>query len=387
MELMRPMKFGGEQLVFGENALAHLERLQGKRAMILISGQRFCHNGVVEKIGQHLAKAGMEYRWFDGVTREPDYACICQGGAALADYAPDVIIALGGGSVLDAAKLMWLVYEHPEIDTLEKLEQCHNRAPRLRQKAYLVEIPTTSGTASECSRSAVLTDAQAHRKVGISDMQFIPDVAILDPSLTYSLPPSLTAETGMDALTHAVEAYFSLRANLLSDVFAVTAAEYLFENLPIACEKPEDFPARNAMQLGSYLAGMAFSNVSLGICHSIAHTLGGEFHLAHGLLNAILLPAVVEFNLQEPDAARKASELERRLQVTSLPQALRQLNSRLGIPTLASQIDRDTFYAKLPQLAQLAQQDGCTKTNPRKTTAADLQALMERIYEEVSHGN
>lgn len=380
MELMRPMKLGGGQLVFGQGALRHLERLRGTRALIVVSGGRFRRAGVTDAIARHLAAAGMESSVYEDVARDPDFACVRRGAAEMARRQPDVIVALGGGSVLDAAKAMWVLYEHPEIETFAQLERCHNHVPPLHKKAYLVAIPTTSGTASEASRSMVITDVDTHRKVGVSDAQLVPDVAILEPELTYSLPAGLTAETGMDALTHALEALVSLRANFISDVFAEKAAALILASLADACAYPESYEARNAMQLGSYLAGLAFSNVSLGICHSIAHALGGEFGLPHGLLNAIALPYVLAFNREQPGAAEKFRALEHSLGLGPLSEEVRGLNQRLGVPALARLIDEAAFFEKLPALARTAQGDGCTKTNPRPTDEETMRRLMEQIY-------
>ncbi|MEG0229044.1 MAG: iron-containing alcohol dehydrogenase, partial [Oscillospiraceae bacterium] len=212
--MMRPMKMAGSQLMFGEGCLAHLETLQGKKALIVASGSMI-KTGIIKIVCDHLDKAQINHEIFTGVEPDPSFSTVMRGADAMKAFQPDVIIAVGGGSVMDAAKAMWVYYEYPNLTKLAEIVP-PNKIPKLRNKAYMVCIPSTSGTASEVSRSVVITDDETHIKYGIGDMEMMPDVAICDPIATVSMPPKITAETGMDALTHAVEALVSNRANYLS---------------------------------------------------------------------------------------------------------------------------------------------------------------------------
>lgn len=379
MPLMRPMKLAGEQLMFGQGSLAYLENLSCQRAMIITGGSSMKKSGILDLVCSHLERSGAKTCVFAGVEPDPSFETVLRGAQAMTDFEPDWIIALGGGSPMDAAKTMWVYYEHPELKTLEDMLHA-SPFPKLRNKARLCCIPSTAGSASEVSRSVVIT--QAGKKYGFGNMELMPDLAICDPAVTRTLPARITAETGMDALTHALEALTSTRSNYLSDVLAQKAALDILKTLPIAAKDGENIAARETMLNASMLAGLAFTNVSLGITHSMAHSLGGAFHIAHGLADAILLPYVMRFNQTD----ERASGIYRNIACAAggedLIRMVEQLNAELGIPgTLAAVIpDQAAFFAQLETLSAESLADGCTKTNPIIPTAEQFSELLVTAY-------
>jgi len=321
-----------------------------------------------------------------------------------------VIIALGGGSAIDAAKAMWLFYEHPDTDFEAlrlKFLDIRKRTfpfPRLGSKSQFVAIPTTSGTGSEVTGFAVITDKKnGNTKYPLADYELTPDVAIIDPQFVTSLPKNITADTGLDVLTHAIEAYVSVLASDYTDALAIKAIESVFEYLPRAYDNGEDLVAREKMHNASCIAGMAFTNAFLGINHSLAHKLGGEFHISHGRANAILLPYVIEFNSKQPTkfvtfpkyekfiADVKYSQIAQHLNlpaetdlqgVQSLVDKVRELMKKLGMPSSIKEcgISEKEFFAKLPALAEKAFEDQCTTANPRYPLVSELEELYKRAY-------
>ena len=300
--MMRPMKLAGSELMFGEGCLEYIKTMPYKRVSIVIGGSSMVKSGMLEKVENYFHEAGAETMVISGVEPDPHFATVMRGAGEMKAFQPDLIVALGGGSAMDAAKTMWIYYEHPELTKLSDVFP-PNAFPRLRGKARFCCIPSTSGTASEVSRSVVITDENGVKQ-GLGNMEMMPDIAICDPEVTASMPPHITAETGMDALTHALEALASNRANYVSNILAKSAAKDIIETLPKAYEDGQDMKAREIMVNASMVAGMAFTNVSLGIVHSMAHTVGSYFHVAHGLADAILLPYVMEFNSTEPYAKK-----------------------------------------------------------------------------------
>ncbi len=386
---MRPMKLAGEYLIYGDNSLEYLTQLEGtrKKALIVIGGQSIKKTGYLDKIEAFLKEGGFTFDYFTGVEPDPSFITVQNGAKKMLEFEPDWIIAVGGGSVMDAAKAMWVYYEYPEFKTLEDIEP-PNTIPPLRKKAKMCCIPTTSGTGSEVSRSVVITDTETHIKHGIGSMEMMPDIAILEPGITASVPPKFTAATGMDVLTHALEALVSNRANVVADTLCEKAALDVFEFLPTAYQEGTNLQARERMLLASCLAGIGFTNVSLGIVHSIAHAVGGKFGVSHGLANAIILPYVIEYNSQDERAARIYHEFAQKVGADNLADAVRDLNAKLEIPgNLREEIKQDDEFVKaIPELAELASKDGCTKTNPLIPDVETFKELIERIYFGVKVG-
>ena len=296
------------------------------------------------------------------------------------EFGPDLIVGLGGGSAMDAAKTMWIYYEHPELTSLDEVFPPYT-FPKLGAKAKFCCIPSTSGSASEVSRSVVITDENGMKR-GLGNMEMMPDIAICDPEVTASMPPRITAETGMDALTHALEALASTRANYLGDILAKQAAKDIIAYLPVAYENGQDLYAREMMVNASMVAGMAFTNVSLGIVHSMAHTLGSYFHLPHGMADAMLLPYVVEFNSADARAKEIYDNFAKEIGREDLVEVVKELNAKLNIKATLSEVieDEAAFMEKLDVMAECAKADGCTKTNPIIPTIEQFKDLFVKAY-------
>lgn len=378
---MRPMKLAGDNLVFGEGALDYLKTIKGKKAVIVISGGSVERNGYLDKITNNLKEANIESKVFKGVEPDPYFSTVLKGAEFMTEFNPDWIIGLGGGSAMDAAKAMWIFYEHPELKTLSDV-MSPNKVPELRKKAKMISIPTTSGSASEVSRSIVITEDDTHRKCGIGDMEMMPDIALLEPGITISMPKKITAETGMDALTHAMEALVSTRANYLSDILAKQAIKDIIKFLPKAYEQADNLEYREIMQNASMVAGLAFTNVSLGIVHSIAHTLGSYYRIPHGVGDAIVLPYVIKFNKQDKRALKIYSDIEKELEIDNLEDFIFNLNENIGIPKgVKGLINNDYEYNKnIEEFSKIAIKDGCTKTNPIIPTLDEMKELVKEIY-------
>ncbi|WP_434999237.1 iron-containing alcohol dehydrogenase [Vibrio scophthalmi] len=369
-----------ESIYFGENAMEALKTLQGKKAVIVTGGSSMKKFGFIAQTQQLLGEAGIDSLVFDGVEPNPSVQTVVKGAQAMRDFEPDWIIAIGGGSALDAAKIMWCFYEHPHLDFADIIPV--GSMPALRTKAKFVAIPSTSGTASEITAFSVITDLENHIKYPIVSAHIVPDVAIIDPALPAKMPPHITANTGMDVMAHALEAFASIAANDYSDPLAMRAVKLVFENIEAAYKHGDDMAARDNMHNASTLAGMAFSNVSLGLVHSLAHKIGGEFGVTHGLANAILMPYIIEYNKQSTD---KYAEIEHYLGLESIENELRALNAKLDIPLTFKEIteveiSEEAFLAVLDRMSQNAFDDPCTLTNPGTPTAEDVKEIYRRAY-------
>ena len=376
----RPMKLAGDELIFGQDSLSYLENIKAKKIVIVLGDDVVYKNGVMRIVENHLTNADIPYSVFIGVESDPGLDTVERGAKFMEEEKPDFILAIGGGSVMDAAKAMWIFYEHPETKGLEELMD-KSKFPKLRLKAHLGCIPTTAGTASEVSRSIVITDSMTGYKCGIGNMEMMPDVAILDPITTISLPKHLTAQTGFDALTHAIEAYTSNRANYLTDILAKAAIIDIFDTLPKVYVNLNDIDLREKMLNASMVAGLSFTNASLGIVHSISHSLGSIFHVPHGILNAILLPYVIEFNRNNPITLRRYSDIAKWIGEKNLTLGIKRLVKDLEIKDdLSLYISQDDLMNKLDEVISLALEDGCTKTNPVAPKPSDIRKIILRAY-------
>ena len=369
------------QISFGPNSLDYLGTLQGERAMLVTGGSSMKKFGFLDRAEKHLTQAGLSCKIIDGVEPNPSVKTVLRGKEEMLAFKPDWIIAIGGGSALDAAKIMWVFYEHPELNFEDIIDVFS--IPKLRNKARFIAIPSTSGTASEITAFSVITDSEKKIKYPLVSPEIIPDIAIVDPEIPATMPPHITANTGMDVMAHAVEAFVSINASDYTDPLALRAIEMVFEYLPLAVADGKNLKAREKMHNASTLAGMAFSNASLGIIHSLAHKIGGELHIDHGLANAILLPYVIQFNYQA--AAEKFSVIEKTLGINSLANAIRELNQKINIPANFKDIDwleitADYFEEIVDRMAQNALQDPCTLTNPLKPTVEDMKELYRNSF-------
>ncbi len=397
------------KIYFEHDSIQYLEKMPEISRAFIVTDPMMVQLGNVDKILHYLRKRKnyCHAEIFSDVESDPSVDTIMRGVEAMNRFQPDVIIALGGGSAMDAAKGMWLFYEHPDtsFDGLRlKFMDIRKRAfhfPNLGQKAKMVAIPTTSGTGSEVTSFSVITDKNNNIKYPLADYELTPDVAIIDPQFVQTLPKGLIADTGMDVLTHAIEAYVSVLASDFTDGLALQAIKLVFQNLKKSYEG--DPIAREKMHNASCIAGMAFTNAFLGLNHSMAHKLGGEYHIPHGRANAILLPWVIEYNAQKPTkfatwpkysefiADQRYAEIAQTLGlpaatpqegVHSLVQAIRQLNADLNItPTIQGcNVDETLFMAHLDDLSEKAHEDQCTTANPRYPLISEIKDLYRRAY-------
>lgn len=378
-------------LYFGDNAAEYLASVDAKKAIIVYGSTRMEKDGTIDRLKSYLAKANVEVATFSGVEHDPSVATVKEGVKVMQEFGPDLIIGIGGGSPIDAAKAMWIFYEHPEL-TFEEAAKPFS-LPQLRNKAKFVAIATTSGTATEVTSFSVITDEKTGIKYPIADYNITPDVAILDTRLVESMPQTIVANTGMDALTHAFEAYSSKVANHFTDALAMKSIEMIMEHLVASYNG--DMHARKEMHIAQNLAGMAFSNAILGIVHSMSHKSGKIFDIAHGLANAIYLPHATKFNAAKAPA--KYADIARRLGlagntdaelVDSLVAKLHELTKAMNMPQSLKEfgLDEEFFLEQLPALAETAVADPCTGTNPRETSVEEMAALFKAAYynEEVN---
>ncbi|NVP25357.1 iron-containing alcohol dehydrogenase [Treponema phagedenis] len=368
------------EIIYGENALDHLAKLKGKKAAIVTGGSSMKRFGFLDKSAALLKKAGIESIIIDGVEPNPSVKTVIEGGKKMAEFEPDWIVAIGGGSALDAAKVMWCFYEHPAIDFTDIITP--GSMPSLRNKAKLICIPSTSGTASEITAFSVITDTENHIKYPIVAADMVPDIAILDPALPACMPPHITANTGMDVFAHAIEAFASTAATSFTDPYAIEALRLVIKYLPRAYADGKDMEARTHMHNASTLAGMAFTNASLGLVHSLAHKIGGEFGVTHGLANAILMPYIIDFNRKY---SSKYELAEKRLGVADIAEQVRELNKKLDIPLTfkdCTEVDFNEakFKKVLDRMSENAHGDPCTLTNPGNPTVADVKMIYEAAY-------
>lgn len=367
-------------IIYGEDALEHLSTLSGKKAALVTGGSSMKRFGFLDKAIGELNKAGMECIVIDNVEPNPSIKTVWRGAKEMLAFEPDWIVAIGGGSALDAAKVMWCFYEHPQLKFEDIIPV--GSMPPLRNKARFVAIPSTSGSASEITAFSVITDTANHIKYPIVAADLVPDIAILDPTIPAKMPPHVTAHTGMDVMTHALEAYVSTAANSFTDPYAVEAIRLVFEHLETAHRSPDDLNARMHMHNASALAGIAFTNASLGLVHSMAHKIGGEFGITHGLANAIMLPYIIQYNAK---FTKKYRQLEEALGINNLIEALNELNKRLGIPKTLSQCDEVeinevTFVNVLDRMSGNAVDDPCTLTNPNYPSVQDVKGLYTKAF-------
>ncbi len=370
-------------IVYGEGAMEKLATLEGKRAVLVTGGSSMKKFGFIEQAKKLLESAGMETAIIDGVEPNPSVATVRRGAEEMLEFKPDWIIAIGGGSALDAAKVMWCFYEHPHLSFEDIVTPF--TMPRLREKARFAAIPSTSGTASEITAFSVITDTDKHIKYPLVSPEMVPDLAILDPALPAKMPAHITANTGMDVMAHAVEALVSTAATSYTDPYAVEAIKLVYTWLPIAFAEPDNMEARYHMHNASTLAGMAFTNASLGLVHSLAHKIGGEFGVTHGLANAILMPYIINFNKHH---TRKYQLAEEALGINHLAEAILEMNRKLDIPASfkeCSEVDfnETSFKTVLDRMSTNAHMDPCTLTNPGSPDVEDV----KKIYTSAYYGN
>ena len=384
----------------GKGALDALKTFDGKKAMVCVGGGSMKKFGFLDKVIANLKEAGMEVEVFEGIEPDPSVDTVMRGAEAMEKFQPDWIVAIGGGSPIDAAKAMWIKYEYPEITFPEMCKVFG--IPQLRRKARFCAISSTSGTATEVTAFSVITDYEQGIKYPLADFEITPDVAIVDPTLAETMPKKLVAHTGMDAMTHAIEAYVSTLHCNYTDPLALHAIKMISADLVDSYNG--DMDARDRMHDAQCLAGMAFSNALLGIVHSMAHKTGAVFeggHIIHGAANAMYLPKVIQYNAKNEEAAQRYADIARfmglegsdtKSLVEALVAELRRMNDELNIPQCIqhygeggviaekSIIDEQEFLDKLPSVAELAVGDACTGSNPRTITPEQMEKLLTCTY-------
>lgn len=389
-------------LYHGENALEALKTFSGKRAVICVGGGSMKRFGFLDKAIAYLQEAGMEVKVIDGIEPDPSVETVMNGAAVMREFQPDWIVAIGGGSPIDAAKAMWIKYEYPET-TFEDMCKVFG-LPKLRTKAHFCAVSSTSGTATEVTAFSIITDYAKGIKYPIADFEITPDVAIVDPALAQTMPKKLVAHTGMDAMTHAIEAYVSTAHCDYTDPLAMHAIKMIQRDLVNSYNG--DVNARNEMHNAQCLAGMAFSNALLGIVHSMAHKTGAVFadfgaHIIHGAANAMYLPKVIAFNAKNPEAKQRYGAIADTMnlggsnddeKVALLIAALRKMNDDLNIPHCIKNYGADSypceqgfvpenvFLDRLPEIAKNAIGDACTGSNPRIPTQKEMEELLKCCY-------
>ncbi len=389
-------------LYHGKGALETLKTFEGKRAMVCVGGSAMRKFGFLDRAVSYLKEAGMEVQVFDGIEPDPSVDTVMRGAEEMLKFQPDWIVAMGGGSPIDAAKAMWIKYEYPEIEFEDMIKVFG--LPKLRKKAHFCAIPSTSGTATEVTAFSVITDYKKGIKYPLADFEITPDVAIVDPDLAETMPKKLVAHTGMDAMTHAIEAYVSTAHCDYTDPLAIFAIKMIQSDLISSYNG--DMTKRASMHNAQCLAGMSFSNALLGIVHSMAHKTGAVFedqgaHIIHGAANAMYLPKVIAYNAKNPEAAARYAEIadymalggnsvEEKIQL--LIAHLRKMNDELNIPqciknygadsypTEQGFVSEEIFLERLPEIAKNAIADACTGSNPRQPSQDEMEKLLKCCY-------
>lgn len=373
-------------IYFGKDSLKYLEKLKANKVFI-VTDATIISLGMLETVLKHLRKANIDFEVFDEVEAEPNTHIVDRGVQAINGFQPDWIIALGGGSCMDAAKAMWIFYECPKLSWTELLNPMPHL--RLRQKARFIAIPTTSGTGADVSWCAVITDKEQRKKLEIASSEVIADLVIIDPELPRKMPPQLSANTGLDVLTHAIEAYVATLKNDFSDGLAIQAASLVFKWLPKVCKNSNDMEAREHMHNAATIAGLSFGNSQAGLAHSLGHSLGVLFNIPHGRCVGIFLPYVIEYNARIKKVARLYGEMARALQLgdtaKDLAEKVRGLIKRIKNPlAIKGLVNEKDFRKNLDTLVERAKADASTATNPVFPSDEDLQKIFQYSYEERS---
>ncbi|MHA1253294.1 MAG: iron-containing alcohol dehydrogenase [Candidatus Helarchaeota archaeon] len=384
------------KIVFGEDAIDYLEQVNGTKAFI-VTDKVMEELGFVDIVINKLTKSNIDTKVFNEVEPDPSVQTVRKGGEICSEYKPDLIIGLGGGSAMDAAKAIDFIYEQPDM----KLEDLSPFVQfKLHQKCKIIQIPTTSGTGAEVTWAVVLTDTKDRRKLLLASREIVADIAIIDPIFPLKMPPSLTASTGLDALTHAIEGYASIWKNIYSDAMCLKATELVFENLEKAVKNGSDIKVRENMHNAATMAGLGFGNSQAGIAHSMGHAIGAVFHKPHGICVGIALPYIVEYAISTADEPKKLfAEISRKsLSIVEdddfeaskqLVSRIRKLMKDIGAPTSYRELEisEDEFNKNFDLVIRNADQDSCTSTFRPMPSKEDFQELFKAAYEGTSYLN
>ena len=392
-------------------ALDELKHVMGKKKAFIVTDSFLYNNGYTKSITDKLDEMGITHTTFFNVAPDPTLACAKEGTAAMKAFGPDCIIAIGGGSAMDAGKIMWVMYEHPEVDFMDlamRFMDIRKRVytfPKMGEKAYFIAIPTSAGTGSEVTPFAVITDERTGVKYPLADYELMPNMAIVDADMMMNAPKGLTSASGIDAVTHALEAYASMMATDYTDGLALRSLKMIFEYLPRAYDNgPNDPVAREKMANAATMAGMAFANAFLGVCHSMAHKLGAFHHLPHGVANALMIDEVLRFNAEEvptkmgtfpqygyPHTLARYAEVADYLgikgkndseKLKNLIKALDELKEKVGIKKTIRDygIDEEKFLSTLDEMVEQAFDDQCTGANPRYPLMSEIKQMYLNAY-------
>lgn len=392
-------------------ALEELKTVMNKKKVFIVTDTFLFENGYTKPITDKLEELDIAYTTFSDVAPDPTLACALEGTKAMNMFKPDCIIAIGGGSAMDAAKIMWVMYEHPEVDFMDmamRFMDIRKRVytfPKMGDKAYFIAIPTSAGTGSEVTPFAVITDEKTNTKYPLADYELLPKMAIVDANMMMNAPKSLTSASGIDALTHALEAYASMMATEYTDGLAIEAMKNIFKYLPRAYDNGANDPeAREKMANAATMAGMAFANAFLGVCHSMAHKLGAFHHIPHGIANALMIEEVIRFNSAEiptkmgtfpqydhPHTLRRYAEIAEALnlggltdeeKVENLITAINRLKEKIGIKKTIRDYDvnEQLFLSTLDEMTTQAFDDQCTGANPRLPLMREIKQMYLNAY-------
>lgn len=392
-------------------ALDELKNVMGKKKAFIVTDSFLYNNGYTKSITDKLDEMGIRHTTFYDVAPDPTLACAKEGAAAMNAFQPDCIIALGGGSAMDAGKIMWVMYEHPEADFMDmamRFMDIRKRVytfPKMGEKAYFIAVPTSAGTGSEVTPFAVITDEKTGVKYPLADYELLPNMAIIDADLMMNMPKGLTSASGIDSMTHALEAYAAMLATPYTDGLAIEALKLIFKYLPRAYENgPNDPEAREQMANASTMAGMAFANAFLGVCHSMAHKLGAFHHLPHGIANALMISEVIRFNASAtprkmgtfpqyayPHTMERYAEIATAMglggktaeeKVENLIAAVEELKAKIGIKKTIKDygVDEKDFLDRLDAMVEQAFDDQCTGANPRYPLMSEIKQMYLKAY-------
>ena len=392
-------------------ALEELKYVMDKKKVFIVTDTFLFENGYTKCITDKLEELGISYSIFSNVEPDPTLACAIEGTKAMNMFEPDAIIAVGGGSAMDAAKIMWVMYEHPEVDFMDmamRFMDIRKRVydfPKMGEKAYFIAVPTSAGTGSEVTPFAVITDEKTGTKYPLADYELMPNMAIVDCNMMMNAPKGLTAASGIDAVTHALEAYASMMATDYTDGLAIQALKTIFEYLPRAYENGANDPeSREKMANAATIAGMAFANAFLGVCHSMAHKLGAFHHIPHGIANALMIEEVLRFNAEgvptkmgtfpqyaHPHTLRRYAEVAEALNLSgntdtekleNLIKAINDLKEKIGIKKTIKDYDinEDVFLSTLDEMTEQAFDDQCTGANPRLPLMSEIKEMYMNAY-------
>lgn len=375
---MKELRFHGEMIVTGRGSIEYLKKLTYKRAFIVTGGSSMFKNGTIDKVKSILEENRCEVNIYSGIKQNPSTEVVLAAIDIMKEFKPDVIVGLGGGSPIDAAKAMSLFYDYPELDFEMAMK---GELPQKRKSVDFIAIPTTSGTATEVTKTSVITYNELDIKIGLKTPAFIPDIAILDADLTLSMPDNVVAETGMDAITHAVECYISRGLDDFAEVLASGAVEGLFKYLPLSY-KNKDIESREKVHNYQCIAGCAFGNVGVGAAHGISHAIGAHFDVGHGLINAVALPYVLQYNSRDKMVKDRLDYLAKRIGKDDFIKAVKELNDVLDIPGSFKDmgISEKDFERDFDILVENSMKNSTLK-NPVPVLKDDMIMLLRCIYE------